>query len=82
MSGQPVETACALGFCGWQGERRATVGEVEDYFRQLCDAADERMAERAVCRFFLNWYDDTPRDEMRRALLTEVEQALRHPLAA
>jgi hypothetical protein len=82
MTGQRVETACALGFCGWQGERLSTVGEVENYFQQLCDAADEQMAERAVCRFFLNWYDDTPRDEMRRALLAEVEEALRRPLAA
>jgi hypothetical protein len=71
-----VETACALGYCGWQGEGLARVGEVEDYFQHLCDAADERMAERAVCRFFLNWYDDTPRDEMRRELLAEVERAL------
>jgi hypothetical protein len=82
MSAQRVETACALGFCGWQGERLATVGEVEVYFQQLCDAADEQMAERAVCRFFLNWYDDTPRDAMRRALLAEVEATLRRPLAA
>lgn len=72
-----VETACALGYCGWQGEGLAKVGEVEDYFQQLCDGADERIAERAVCRFFLNWYDDTPRDEMRRELLIEIERSLR-----
>jgi hypothetical protein len=77
LSGRPVETACALGYCGWHGEGLATVGEVEDYFQQLCDGADERMAERAVCRFFLNWYDDTPRDAMRRLLLAEVEAMLR-----
>jgi hypothetical protein len=82
LSGHRVETACALGFCGWQGERLVTVGAVEDYVQRLCDAADEQMAERAVCRFFLNWYDDTPRDEMRRALLAEVETTLRRPLAA
>ncbi len=74
---QRVETACALGYCGWQGEGLARVGEVEDFFQQLCDGADERLAERAVCRFFLNWYDDTPREVMRRELLTEVERALR-----
>jgi hypothetical protein len=82
MSNQPVEAACALGWCGWQGERLTTVGAVENYFQQLCDAADEQMAERAVSRFFVNWYDDTPRDAMRRALLAEVEQTLRRSLAA
>lgn len=83
LSGRRVETACALGYCGWQGEGLATVGEVEDYFQRICDGADERMAERAVCRFFLNWYDDTPRDEMRRLLLGEVEATRRRlPLAA
>ena len=33
-------------------------------------------AEPAACRWFLNWYDDTPRDEVRRELLAEVELAL------
>jgi hypothetical protein len=82
MSDQPVEAACALGWCGWQGERLTTVGEVENYFQQLCDAADEQMGERAVTRFFLNWYDDTPRAEMRHALLAEVARTLRRPRAA
>jgi len=76
LSGQCVESACALGYCGWQGAGLATVGAVEDYFQQVCDGADERMAERAVCRFFLNWYDDTPRDAMRQLLLAEVEETL------
>jgi hypothetical protein len=83
LSDRTVESVCALGYCGWQGEGLGKVGEVEDYFQQVCDAADEHMAERAVCRFFLNWYDDTPRDEMRRLLLAEVTETLRRrPLAA
>jgi hypothetical protein len=76
LSGQRVESACALGYCGWQGAGLATAGAVEDYFQQICDGADERMAERAVCRFFLDWYDDTPRDSMRQLLLAEVEETL------
>lgn len=83
LSQRRVETACALGYCGWQGEGLTRVGAIEDYFQQVCDAADELMAERAVCRFFLNWYDDTLCDEMRRNLLAEVEETLRQrPLAA
>jgi hypothetical protein len=79
LNGRRVESACALGYCGWQGEGLATVGAVEDYFQHLCDGADERMAERAVCRFFINWYDDTPRDAMRQLLLAEVEETLCRP---
>ena len=33
----------------------------------------ERLGEPAACRWFLNWFDDTPRDQMRRELLAEVK---------
>lgn len=72
----PVEAACALGFCGWQGEGLATVGEVEEFFAKACFAADQLLGEPAACRFWLNWADDTPRDEMCRELLAEVNLTL------
>jgi hypothetical protein len=72
----PVEAACALGYCGWQGERLETVGQVEEFFARCCFEADQRLGEAAACRWFLNWFDDTPRDEMRRELLAEVERAI------
>ena len=72
----PVEAACALGFCGWQGDDLHTVGEVEEHFAKCCFEADQRLGEPAACRWFLNWFDDTPRAEMCRELLAEVELAL------
>lgn len=72
----PVEGACALGFCGWHGDGLESVGEVEEFFAKCCFEADNRLGEPAACRWFLNWFDDTPRDDMRRDLLSEVEQAL------
>jgi hypothetical protein len=72
----PVEAACALGFCGWQGENLETVGQVEEFFARLCYEADQRLGEPAACRWFLNWFDDTPRHDMRRELLGEVQRAL------
>lgn len=72
----PVEAACAVGFCGWQGDRLQRVGEVEEFFARCCFEADTRLGEAAACRWFLNWFDDTPRDEMRRELLAEVERAI------
>ena len=72
----PVEAACALGYCGWIGDGLETVGEVEEFFARMCFAIDQRVGEPAGCRWFLNWFDETPRDEMRRLLLAEVSRAL------
>jgi hypothetical protein len=78
----PVEAACALGFCGWQGENLETVAEVEEFFARTCFEADQRLGEPAAVRWFLNWFDDTPREEMRRLLLTEVGRTLAERRAA
>ena len=72
----PVEAACALGYCGWQGDGLETVAEVEEFFARMCFEVDQRLGEPAACRWFLNWFDETPRDEMRRELLGEVMVAL------
>lgn len=72
----PVEGTCVIGFCGWQGEKLETVGEVEQFFAQVCRDVDQWLGEPAACRYFLNWFDQTPRDEMRKCLLEEVRRAL------
>lgn len=72
----PVEAACALGFCNWQGEGLETVADVEEAFARTCFEIDQQMGEPAACRWFLNWFDDTPREEMRRELLVEVQREL------
>ena len=72
----PVEAACALGYCGWQGEGLESVAEVEEYFARLCFEVDQRLGEPAACRWFLNWFDETPRDEMRSLLSAEVNRTL------
>lgn len=68
--------ACSIGYCGWRGEGLGSVGEVEDFFHRICAEADAACAEEAACRYFLNWFDATPRAEMRRLLLAEVNLAL------
>ncbi len=72
----PVEAACALGFCGWQGDELETVGEVNEFFQRACFEADQRLGEPAACRWFLNWFDETSRAEVFRELLPEVEREL------
>jgi hypothetical protein len=78
----PVEGACALGYCGWVGDGLETVAEVEEFFARMCFEIDQRLGEPAGCRWFLNWFDETPRDEMRRLLLAEVNRALARRQAA
>ena len=75
---------CAISLCGWQGDGLRSVGQIEDYFHRICDAADAVFHEPAACRYFLNWFDETPRAAMRRELLAEVRLALRErmPVAA
>jgi hypothetical protein len=68
--------ACALGYCGWQGEGLETVAEVEEFFVFMCFEIDQRLGEPAGCRWWLNWFDETPRAEVRRELLCEVNLAL------
>lgn len=77
----PVEAACALGYCGWRGEGLETVAEVEEFFARACFEADHLLGEPAACRWFLNWFDDTPRAEMRQLFLAEVNRTLAHRLA-
>jgi len=72
----PVEAACVLGFCGWQGDGLETVGEVEEYFARMCFEADKALGEPAACRWFLNWFDETPRAAARQELLAEVNRTL------
>jgi len=76
----PVRSAIAAGAAkGWR-----TVGQIDEFFARTCEAADAVFNEPAACRYFLNWFDDVPRAEMRRELLAEVTQALqsRQALAA
>jgi hypothetical protein len=72
----PVQAACSLGYCGWQGYGLATVGEVHEYFAQVCFDAGERLGQEDGVRYFLQWFDETPRDTMRFALLVEVLREL------
>jgi hypothetical protein len=76
VEGWPVEAACPLGLAGWLGEGLDTVGAVEEFFGRLCYEADRRLGLPAACRYLLNWIDDTPRGEMRPALLAEVAAEL------
>jgi hypothetical protein len=77
-----VEAACALTYCGWQGDGLDTVSKAIRFFERTCREADRALGESAACRRFLHWFDETPRAEMRRQLLAEVQRALGERRAA
>lgn len=68
----PIEAACPLGFALWQGEECNSVLAVEEGFMEVCRKVDEQLNEPAACRYFFNWVDETPREEMIEQLLPEV----------
>ena len=81
----PVEAADCLGFLGAalnggfhklaDGKDNPTacsVGTAEEFFARMCYEADQRLGEPAACRWFLNWFDETPRHEMRENLAAEL----------
>lgn len=73
----PVEGGCAICYAGWRGLWLRTVREVESFFAQICQRADEALGEPAAIRYFLNQFDEWSRAEMLVELLAEVEWALR-----
>jgi hypothetical protein len=79
-----LEACCILSFGFWQTGRLSKVADLESHYKQLCVAADDALGEPGACGAFLNWYDQTPREVMRRALLREVNRLLnrRRPTAA
>ena len=70
------EAACALGYCGWKGGDLRTVGEVEEFFSETCYRADRVLGEVAACRWFLEFWDDTPRLEAFATLARWIDDVL------
>ncbi len=54
----------------------ATVGACEEFFARAGFDADRRLGAPAECRWFLNFWDDTPRGALFREMRTEVELEL------
>lgn len=82
----PVEACCVIGYTGvgdFGGfhenvNDNPSVEMVEEYFARMCYEIDLILGEPAACRWFINWSDESPRHEMRIALLSEVQLALRN----
>lgn len=72
----PVEGCCFITLMAWMAEFHGdtpTVKEAEERFARVCHYTDVAVNELAGCRWFLNWHDETPRDEVRATLIRELD---------
>lgn len=73
----PCESGCLIAYpFAFEEKEPRTVGETEEFFARICFKADQILGEPAAIRYLLNWYDDTPRDEMRKLLVKEISEEL------
>jgi hypothetical protein len=74
----PCEAADAIGYCHafTDNVTLKQVAEVEEFFAKVCFECDQALGEPAACRWFLNFFDESPRAEMIVALLPEVDAEL------
>lgn len=70
------EGGCAMVYGAWMAGEVKTVGQADEYFHNI--VASQLMSDGCdnCVRDFLNWFDDTPRDEMRREMIREVDNEL------
>ena len=71
-----VEGADAISFALWQGDGYATVGQLEERFAMVCCKASNELGEPAAIKYFLHWWDESPRFKARQQLLIECDLAL------
>lgn len=68
--------ACFVSYGLWKANRLSTTMEVSDMFARRCQLADNRLGFHSAIRFFLNWFDETPRQEVFAKLLVEVDAVI------
>lgn len=73
---EAVSGACAICFAGWRNGI-GTVDEICDFFTEICEVSDAKYQEPVLSRYFINWFDATPREVMRREMIPEVELAIK-----
>lgn len=68
--------ACFVAYVYWRGEGLETNRQVQEAFARACLGADERLGEKAGCRYFLNKYDESVRNDFFPVLAVEVSLEL------
>lgn len=71
-----VVQACAIGYGAWKGVGLRTPAEVECFFNDVCNRADELLGRPGACAPFITWFDGHRREFVFPLLLTEVNRAI------
>lgn len=50
--------------------------ELYEYFARMCYNIDQNMGEPSAVRYLLNWYDDSPWEDVKNGSIEELEAAL------
>jgi hypothetical protein len=73
----PPTGACALGYCGWQGEGLNSVGDVWDFFGKFRNEVDDYALND-----FVSFFDSNERHMVFAALSSEIDAVLAERLEA
>jgi hypothetical protein len=71
-----VRGACPIAYAGWKADGLLIVADPEEFFARIVAGAGERLGDPSAAGYFLRWWDDGRRDEVRQRLLTAVRRAL------
>jgi hypothetical protein len=71
------DACCLLTYGGWQGDGKKTILDLEQFFADRCNMADDFLGEVSGCRWFLNFWDESPREQVFPLVLEEVKLALK-----
>lgn len=86
----PIHSYSDLVACGadpiayafWQSQHLRTVGQLEDAWARTCYMVDQDAGEVGAIRWFLNWWDDTPRHQAFAGLAVLVKDSLKAHLTS
>ncbi len=74
--GTGITQACAIGYGAWKGLQLTTAADIEMFFNEVCDRANQILEDPGACGAFINWFDGHRREFVFPLLLTEVNRAI------
>lgn len=76
VAGIRIIQGCAIGYGAWKGIHLQTAHDVEQFFSEVCAAANETLDDPAASSHFISWFDHQRREIVFPALLAEVNRAI------
>ncbi len=73
----PAVATGLLAYIGKEGEGLFSVAEVTEFHNRLKEAAAQKLGAVNIAQGFIEWFDKTPRQLMRKELLKEVRREIK-----